>query len=86
MAFVSPISVAPTVIALTAEAGDFVHASARSFPAATTTATPAFTRRSIASLRASDFGPPILKFKTACVRGFGFAGERIQSSAEITPE
>jgi hypothetical protein len=71
---------------LIADAGDFVHASVRSFPAATTTVTPALTKRSIASLRATDFGPPILRFKTACVSGFGFAGERIQSRDEITPE
>ena len=34
-------SVAPTVIALTAEDGDCVQASTPSFPAATTTTTPA---------------------------------------------
>ena len=74
------------MIALIADAGDFVHASVRSFPAATTTVIPALTKRSIASLTASDFPPPILKFKTACVIGFGFAGERIQSREAITPE
>jgi len=78
--------VAPTVIALIADAGDRVHASVLSFPAATTAVIPAFTMRSIASLRASDFPPPILKLRTACVFGFGFAGERIQSRAAITPE
>ena len=64
-AFKSPSSVAPTVIALVADAGDLVHASVRSLPAATTTVIPSLTRRSIASLSASDFGPPILKFSTA---------------------
>ena len=86
MAFVSPISVAPTVIAFTADAGDLVHASARSFPAATTAVMPALTTRSIASLSESDLPPPILKLRTACVFGFGFAGERIQSRAEMTPD
>jgi hypothetical protein len=57
--------VAPTVIALGADAGDLVHASVDSFPAATTTVIPAFVNRKIASLRAADAGPPILKFKTA---------------------
>ena len=71
-AFESFTSVAPTVIAFIAEEGDFVHASTRSLPAATTTVIPALTKRSIASLRASDFGPPILKLRTACVFGFGF--------------
>ena len=47
---------------------------------------PAFTMRSMASLRASDFPPPILKLRTACVFGFGFVGERIQSSAAMIPE
>jgi hypothetical protein len=59
------MSVAPTVIALTADAGDLVHASVRSFPAATTTVIPSLTKRSMASLSATDFGPPILKLRTA---------------------
>ena len=63
-----------------------MHASVRSLPAATTTVIPSFTKRSMASLSASDFGPPILKLRTACVFGFGFEGERIQSREAITPE
>ena len=47
---------------------------------------PALTTRSIASLKASDLPPPILKFMTACVIGFGFAGERIQSREAIIPD
>ena len=69
------MSVAPTVIALNAEAGDLVHASVRSFPAATTTVIPSLTKRSMASLSATDLPPPILKLRTACVFGFGFEGE-----------
>ena len=76
--------VAPTVIALVADDGDFVQASARSFPAATTTAIPAFTNFSTASFSETDFVPPMLKLRTACVFGFGFTGERIQSRAAIT--
>jgi len=78
--------VAPTVMALIADAGDFVHASVRSFPAATTTVIPELTSLSTASFKDVDLFPPILKLRTACVIGFGFAGERTQSSAAITPE
>ena len=53
---------------------------------AATTVMPAFVRRKIAELSDADPGPPILKFKTACVFGFGFSGLKIQSSAAITPE
>ena len=73
-------------MALLADAGDFVQASARSFPAAATTVIPALTSLSTASLKAEDLVPPILKLRTACVFGFGFTGERIQSRAAITPE
>ena len=58
----------------------------RSLPAATTTVIPALTSLSIASFRDSDLPPPILRLSTACVFGFGFVGERIQSSAAITPD
>ena len=47
---------------------------------------PELTSLSIASFRDSDFPPPILKLSTACVLGFGLVGERIQSSAAITPD
>ncbi len=57
--------VAPTVIADGALAGERVHASVDSFPAAATTVTPAFVKRRIAALSAADKFPPILKFKTA---------------------
>jgi len=39
------MDVAPTVMALGALAGDFVHASVFSLPAAATTTTPAFVNR-----------------------------------------
>ena len=42
-------SVAPTVIADLADAGDELHASSDSFPAATTTMIPAFVALSTAS-------------------------------------
>jgi hypothetical protein len=57
--------VAPTVIALGALAGERVHASVDSFPAAATTVIPAFVSRKIAEFSDADAGPPILKFKTA---------------------
>ena len=63
-----------------------MHASVDSLPAATTTVMPAFVKRKIAEFNAADADPPILKFKTACVFGFGFSGLKIQSSAAITPE
>ena len=74
------------MIAFTAEAGDLVHASVLSFPAATTTVMPSLTILSTTSLTAVDLFPPILKLSTAFVFEFGFAGERIQSRAAITPE
>ena len=74
------------MIALGALAGERVHASVDSLPAAATTVMPAFVKRKIAELSAADEGPPILKFKTAWVFGFGFSGLKIQSSAAITPE
>ena len=83
---VSRVVVAPTVIALGALAGERVHASVDSLPAAATTVMPAFVKRKIAEFKAADADPPILKFKTACVFGFGFSGLKIQSSAAITPE
>ena len=61
----SPIVVAPTVIALGALAGERVHASVDSLPAAATTVMPAFVKRKIALFSDADAGPPILKFKTA---------------------
>ena len=61
----SPPFVAPTAMALGADAGDFVHASTRSLPAATTTAIPALLTLSIASLKVVDRFPPILKLSTA---------------------
>ena len=67
-------------------AGERVHASVDSLPAAATTVIPAFVKRRIASFSAADAGPPILRFKTAWVFGFGFSGLRIQSSAVITDE
>ena len=80
------IVVAPTVIALGALAGDLVHASVLSLPAATTTTMPAFVKRWIAVLSASDFAPPIERFKTAALFEFGFSGLKIQSRPAITPE
>ena len=62
-----------------------MQASTRSFPAATTTAIPALLTRSIASLKTDDLFPPILKLSTACVFGFGLAGDKIQSNAATTP-
>ena len=74
------------MIALGALAGERVHASVDSLPAAATTVMPAFVKRKIAVLSDAEAGPPILKFKTACVFGFGFSGLKIQSRAAITPE
>ena len=74
------------MIADGAPAGERVHASVDSFPAAATTVIPAFVNLKIAELSDADPGPPILKFKTACVFGFGFSGLKIQSRAAITPE
>ena len=86
MAGVSAEVIAPTVIALGAPAGDRVHASVDSFPAAATTVIPALVKRRIAAFMAAEPDPPILKFSTAWVFGFGFSGLKIQSSAAITPE
>ena len=61
----SRIVVAPTVIADGALAGDRVHASVDSFPAAATTVIPALVRRRIASLIEVDAAPPIERLRTA---------------------
>jgi len=59
-------SVAPTVMALGTKAGDLVHASVFSLPAATTTTTPELTAALIAFLYALDVpGPPRLMLITA---------------------
>ena len=47
---------------------------------------PALVNRKIAAFTEEDAGPPILKFNTACVFGFGFSGDIIQSRPAITPE
>ena len=73
-------------MALGALAGERVHASVDSLPAAATTVIPAFVKRKIAEFNAADAGPPILKFKTACVFEFGFSGLSIQSRPAMTPE
>ena len=53
------------MIALGALAGERVHASVDSLPAAATTVMPAFVKRKIAVFSDAEAGPPILKFKTA---------------------
>ncbi|CAB4600429.1 unannotated protein [freshwater metagenome] len=57
--------VAPTVIAVGALAGDALHASMLSLPAAATTVIPALVSFRIASLRIVEADPPILKLTTA---------------------
>lgn len=58
--------VAPMVIALGTKAGENPQASLLSFPAATTTVTPAFTAASVASFMACSVpGPPKLMLATA---------------------
>ena len=57
-AFESDDVVAPTVIASAAEAGDLVHASEASLPAATTTETPPRWARLMASFMVCDLPPP----------------------------
>ena len=57
--------VAPTVIAVGALAGDRVHASVVSLPAAATTVIPAFVSYKIAAFSAVEKPPPILKLRTA---------------------
>lgn len=59
------LSMAPTVIADGAEAGEVLPASWFSLPAATTTVTPALVNAAIAELSAADFEPPIEIFNTA---------------------
>ena len=76
--------VAPTVIALGALAGERVHASEFSLPAAATTVMPALVRRRIASLRAEDAGPPIERLRTAWLFGLVLSGDIIQSRPAIT--
>ena len=44
------------------EAGDFLHASLFSFPAATTKTTPSSTATLTAALRAADLDPPSERF------------------------
>ena len=56
---------APTVIALGADAGERVQASVDSLPAAATTVIPAFVKRKMAAFTAADAFPPILKLRTA---------------------
>jgi hypothetical protein len=56
--------VAPTVSAVTADAGEYRHASALLFPAATTTTTPLTSADATASLSATDFCPPRLMLMT----------------------
>ena len=82
----STLVVAPTVIAVGALAGERVHASFDSLPAAATTVMPAFVRRKIASLMAEEALPPIERLRTAWLFGFGLSGERIQSRPAITVE
>ena len=85
-AFASAIVVAPTVIAVGALAGDALHASILSLPAAATTVIPELVSLRIASFNEADALPPILKLTTACDLEFVFSGERIQSRPAITEE
>ena len=84
--FASALVVAPTVIAEGARAGDLVHASLLSFPAATTTVIPLFVNLVTAASIVDDAPPPRDMFTTACVLGFGFSGESIHSIPAITCE
>ena len=60
----SNLSVAPTVIASGADAGDAVQASAREFPAATTVAIPRSTSEAMAALKERFLPPPRLMLAT----------------------
>src|SRR5687768_4813503 len=64
-----------------ARAGDVLHASTFSLPAAATTSAPAFINRTHASSIACVAGPPSDTFTTAGLRRFA----AIQSSPAITP-
>lgn len=64
-ALASFASMAPTVIADGADAGETLAASWFSFPAATTTVTPARVSAATAELRAADLEPPMDMFITA---------------------
>ena len=72
------------MIAVGALAGDALHASMFSLPAAATTVIPALVSFRIASLRIVEADPPILKLTTACVFELVLSGERIQSRPAIT--
>src|SRR5688500_19416334 len=63
--FASLIVVEPTVIAEAARAGDRVHASVFSLPAATTNVTPSAVAVPAAPPLPTDAGPPALLFTTA---------------------
>ncbi len=58
-------SIAPTVIAEGADAGDVLEASWSLFPAATTTVIPARVRAAIAEFNAADLEPPMDRLATA---------------------
>src|SRR6266699_2598599 len=73
--------VAPTVSACGALAGDELHASCDSLPAATAYVTPALIELWTASLSAVEAGPPRLRLATAGSIRFRLS----QSMAAMTP-
>ena len=73
------------MIADAARAGELKQALRFSFPAATTTVTPALVSRCTAESSMLDVPPPKLIFKTACDLEFTFCGLRIQSIPATTP-
>jgi hypothetical protein len=84
-ALASFVAVAPTVMALAAEAGDTPQASTFEFPAATATMTPPATALFTAKLRASLRLPPRLMLMTALFEPGRFARATTQSIPAITP-
>ena len=86
LAQLSDASVAATVIAWGARAGDALHASAPWLPAATTTVTPAADVRATAESRAATVSPLRLRFATAGTAGASCLCCATQSSAATTSD
>src|SRR3977135_1554757 len=80
------MSVAPTVMALAALAGEKVQASAVLLPAAMAYTTPAALELSTAWLSAVDSPPPRLMFAADGTDGVAFFCAVTQSMPAITPE
>ncbi len=79
----SALVVAPTVIACGARAGDALHASAPSLPAATAKLTPSSMPRWTAASSVAEMPPPRLMFATAGAPAAWLA--TTQSMPLITP-